>query len=159
MVLISDNLSPFFRVIITGGHNDCYLFRPRRTKLQYTLVNLHCDRARIGNNHCFAGQKIFTVVFVMVENIANKRIDRVVVAENSFHLSKLFFALFNHFGIGILGHNVVFGVNQLQRLFIKIKFDNTALIVNRAGSTVLDSLSHIVNVYVIAEHLTSASVF
>ena len=112
MVLISDNLSPFFRVIITGGHNDCYLFRPCGTKLQYTLVNLHSDRAGIGNNHCLTGQQVFTVILVVVENIANQRIDCVIISKNGFHLSKLTLALFNYFLICIGCHNVILGVNQ-----------------------------------------------
>ena len=104
MVLISDNLAPFFRVIIAGGHNDCHLFCPSRTKLQYTLVNLHGDRARIRNNHRLTGQQVFTVILVVVENIANQRIDCIIISENGFHLSQFTLALFDNFVICVQRH-------------------------------------------------------
>lgn len=159
MVFVSDNLSPFFRIIITGGHYDCNLFRPSRTKLQYTLINFHSDRAGIRNNHRLTSQQVFTVIFVMVENITNKGIDYVIVSKYSFHLSKLMLTFFNNLFIGILSHYVIFFVDQFERSLIKIKFDYTAFVVYRAGSSVLNRLCHIVDINVISEYLTGAAVF
>ena len=95
----------------------------------------------------------------MVENIADKGVDGVIVAENSFHLSKLSFALFDNLIVGMLCHNVIFGINHLQGRFVKIELDYTAFIVNRTCSTVLNSLCHIIYVDIISEYLTSATVF
>ena len=159
MVLISDNLSPFLRIIIAGGHYDCNLFRPCRTKFQNSLINLHSDRTGIRNNHRLTSQQVLTVIFVMVENITNKGIDGVIVSKYSFHLSKLMLAFFNNLFIGILSHYVIFFVDQFERSLIKIKFDYTAFVVYRAGSSVLNRLCHIIDVNIISEHLTGAAVF
>jgi len=159
VMFITDNLTPFFRVIITGSHYNCNLFLPSRAEFQYTLVNLHGDRAGIRNNHCLTGQQIFTVIFVMVKNIANKGINGVIVSEYSFHLSKLTLTLFDDFLISIGSHNVILCINHLQSCFIKIELNNTAFIINRACCSILNRLCHIVNVDIITEHLTSAAVF
>ena len=47
----------------------------------------------------------------------------------------------------------------MQRLFIKLEMDDAAFIVNRSGRSVLNCLSHIVNVDIITEHLTGAPIF
>ena len=95
----------------------------------------------------------------MVENIANKGVDSVIVTENSFHLSKLSFALFYNLLVGIPSHNVILFINHLQGRFVKIELDYTAFIVNRACRSILNRLCHIVNIDIITEYFTSAAVF
>ena len=95
----------------------------------------------------------------MVKNIRDQRIDGIIVAQNSFHLTKGSFALFNNLWISIMSHDFILCINQAQRSFIQIKFDNSAFIINRAGCAIFNSLSHIIDVNIITEHFTSAAVF
>ena len=95
----------------------------------------------------------------MVENIVYQRTDRLVSPQNRLHLAKFLFALFDNIRIGILCHQVILIVNKMQGLFIKLEMDDAAFIVNRSGRSVLNCLSHIVNVDIITEHLTGAPIF
>ena len=56
MTLVTDNIVPFLRVIVAAGHYNTHFFRPGRTKLQNTLINLHGNRARISHDHCLTGK-------------------------------------------------------------------------------------------------------
>ena len=95
----------------------------------------------------------------MVKNITNKRINGIIITKNRFHLSQLSFAFFNNLLIGIFSHNIILCINHLQSCFVKIKLYYTTLIVNRASCTIFHSLCHIINVDIIAEYLTSTSIF
>ena len=95
----------------------------------------------------------------MVEYIAYKRIDGVIIAEDCFHLTEFTLALFDNFFVCVGRHNIILGINQPQRCFVKIEFNYTAFVINRAGCSVLDSLCHIVNVDVVTEYLTGTAVF
>ena len=79
--------------------------------------------------------------------------------ENGFHLSKLMLAFLNNFGICIVRHYIIFGVDKVQSVLVKLEMYNSALVINRSGCTVLYRLRHIVNVDIIAEHLAGAFVF
>ena len=157
--LIADHFTPLFGVVVALRHDNCDLFRPSRTQFQNPLVYLHGDGAGVGNNHRLSGQNIGAIVFIMVENIVYQRTDRLVGPQNCLHLAKFFFALFDNIRIGILCHQVILIVNKMQRLFIKLEMDDAAFIVNRSGRSILNCLSHIVNVDIITEHLTGAAVF
>ena len=128
-------------------------------QLQNPLINLHCNRAGICHDHRFACKQTFTVILVMVKNIADERVDGVVVAQYSFHLSQCFLALFNNLRIGIVRHDFILCINHVQRSFIKVELNDTAFVINRAGCTIFNSLRHIINVYIITEHFTGAAVF
>ena len=69
--LISNDFSPFFRVIVPLRHDDCHLIRPVRTPFQYLVVNLHGNGACIGHYHGFACQQKRSVSFIMFKNIIN----------------------------------------------------------------------------------------
>ena len=56
-------------------------------------------------------------------------------------------------------HQVILIVNKMQRLFIQLKMNYSALIVNRSGRTVLNRLRHIINIDIITEHFTGAAIF
>ena len=157
--LIADYFTPFFGIVVALRHDNCDLFRPSRTQFQNPLVYLHGDGAGVGNNHRLSGQNIGAIVFVMVENIVYQRTDRLVSPQNCLHLAKFLFALFDNIRIGILCHQVILIVNKMQRLFIKLEMDDAAFIVNRSGRSILNCLSHIVNVDIITEHLTGAPIF
>ena len=159
MPLIADNIMPFFRVVISAGHNNTDFFRPVRAQLQNPLINLHCNRAGICHNHRFACKQTFTVILVMVKNIADQRVYGVVVAQYGFHLSQCFLALFNNLRICIVRHDFILGINHAQRSFIQVELNDTAFVINRAGCTIFNSLRHIINVDVVTEHFTSAAVF
>ena len=95
----------------------------------------------------------------MVEYIAYKRIDGVIIAKDCFHLTEFTLALFDNFFVCVGGHNIILGINQPQRCFVEIELDNTAFVINRACSTVLNRLCHIVNVDIVTEYFTGATVF
>ena len=94
----------------------------------------------------------------MLQNIAHQRINCFIIAEDCFHAAQIMLTALNYPGICILRHDVIFLINQLQRCCIEFQLDNTALIVNRACGTILHRLCHIVNVDVVAEHLTGTAI-
>ena len=98
-------------------------------------------------------------MLIVVQNVVDKGINGVVIAQNGFHLPQLPLAAFNHVRVGVGGHELVFVINPLQGFLIQIQFDHPAFIVNRAGGSVLNRLSHVVDVNVVPEHFTGASVF
>ena len=79
--------------------------------------------------------------------------------ENGFHLSKLMLAFLNNFGVGVMRHYIIFGVDKAQSVLVEFEMNNSALVINRSGSTVLYRLRHIVNIDIISEHLAGAFVF
>ena len=159
MPLIPDNIVPFFRVVISAGHNNTDFFRPVRAQFQNPLIDLHCNRAGISHDHRFACKQTLTVILVMVKNITDQGVDGVVVAQHGFHLSECFLALFNNFRVSIMRHDFILCINHVQCSFIQIEFNDTAFVIDRASCAILDSLRHIINVNVITEHLTGAAVF
>ena len=112
MCLIPNNLLPFFGIIVAACHHNRNLLCPSGAKLQYFTIDLHCDRAGVGNNHCLARQQIFPIVLVMLHNIFAKRIDRFRCPKNAFHLPQHFFALFNCDGIRLLFQEIIGGIDQ-----------------------------------------------
>ena len=57
-----------------------------------------------------------------------------------------------------MGHQVILCVNEPQGVFVQLQVDNPALIVDRAGGSVLYRLGHIVDVDIVAKYLTGAAV-
>ena len=159
MAFVSDDTVPFFGIFVRSRHDHSDLFFPTRTNFKNALIYLHSDSAGVCNDHRLTCQKVLTIAFIMVENIVNKGLYRIIVTEDSFHLPKLTLAFLYHIGIGILRHDIIFGIYQFQSAFIEFQLHDTALIVNRTSSTVLNSLRHIVNVDIVTEHLTGVSIF
>ena len=154
--LVSDNLTPILGVFVARCHYHSDLAErfPFGAHFKNLAVYLHSDRTGVCNNHSFARQKIRSVIFVMVENIRHKRGNRSVIAEYRFHTPQLVLALLNDTCVSVLRHNVIFLVYQLNSRFVQFELHDTALIVNGAGRTVLDSLGHIININVVTEHLS-----
>ena len=94
----------------------------------------------------------------MIDDVADKRVYCRFIAENGFHLPELFFAPFYDLRISIIGHIVVFLINELESCLIKFQLDSSAFIENRPGCTVFNGLRHIVDIDVIAEYLTGVPV-
>ena len=159
MCLIADDFTPFFEVVVALRHNHADFLSPCRTQFKNALVYLHGNRTGICHDHCLAGEDICPVILVVVEDVTNQRVYRLVSTKNRFHLTKLFFALFNDIRICILRHNVIFCVDEMQCVLVQLEMNNTTLIVNRSGSTIFDGLRRIINVNAITEHFTGASVF
>ena len=158
MTLVPDNRTPFFRVFIALCHNDSNLFRPGRTQLENTVINLHSNGTGISYDHRLTCQQVSTVVLVVVKDIINKRSDGLFVAENGLHLSEFLFALCHHFGIGVVCHIFILCINHMESIFIQFQLDNATLVINRTGSSILNSLGHVVNIDIITEDLTGTSV-
>ena len=57
-----------------------------------------------------------------------------------------------------MGHQVILCVNEPQGVFIQFEVNDPALIVDRAGGSVLYRLGHIVDVDIVAKYLTGAAV-
>jgi len=70
-----------------------HFFCPARTQFQHPLIDFHGNAARVSNNHRLASQQIFSVIFVVIENVAHQGIDGFIIAQQCFHLSQLLFAL------------------------------------------------------------------
>ena len=158
MALIPDDCPPFLRVFIALRHNDSNLFRPGWTELKDAIVNLHGDSAGVSYNHSLARKQVRTVILVVVKDIIDKRSNGLIISEDCLHLTEFFLALRHHFGIGIVRHDFVLCINHAQSFFIKVQFDDSTLIVNRAGSTILDRLRHVVDINIVTKDLTGASV-
>ena len=156
--LVADDPPPILRVGVALGHHHAHLLRPVRAQLQNPLINLHGDGAGIGHNHGLAGEQVGAVILVVVENIADQRIDGLIRAEDGLHLPQLFLALFNDGGVGILRHDVILGVNEPQGVLVQLEVDDTAFIVDRAGGAVLHRLGHVVDIDVVAEDLPGAAI-
>ena len=158
VALVADDTVPFFGIFVRSRHDHSDLFLPARTNFKDTLVNLHSDSTGVCNDHCFTCQQVLTIVLIVIENIVNKGFYSIIVTEDSFHLPKLTLAFLYYISIGILCHDLIFGVYQFQGVFIEFQLHDTALIVNGTSRTVLNSLRHIVNVDIVTEHLTGVPI-
>ena len=158
MGLVADNLPPLLWVIVALGHDHAHLFCPVRAQLEDSLVDLHSDGAGVGHDHGLAREQIGSVVLVVVQDVIHQGGDGLVIPQDGLHLAQFLFALFDHIGIGVLGHQVILGVNEPQGVLVQLQVDDSALIVNRAGSTILHRLGHVVDVDIVAEHLSGAAV-
>ncbi len=95
----------------------------------------------------------------MVKDIAHQRVDGFIIAEYGFHLPKGALAFLHDIRVGIVGHNIIFRIYELQRSLVQLQLYNTAFIIDGSGCAILDCLRHIINIYVITEHFTGAAVF
>ena len=157
--LVADYLAPFLRVVVFLGHDHRDFLCPGGAQFQDSTVDLHGDGAGVRHDHRLARQQIRPVVFVMAQNVADQRVDGLVRAQDGLHLAQFLFAFLDGVGIRVLGHRIVFLVDQAQGFPVQLQVDDAALIVDRAGRAVLHRLGHVVNVDVIAEHLPRAPVF
>ena len=157
-MFISDNLIPFFRILIAAGHNNSNLLRPGRSQLKDALIYLHGNRTRIRHDHCLSGQQTGTIIFVVVQDIIYQRINGLLVAKNGLHLSQLSLAFLDDSRIRIIRHDIVFLIDELQCLLIQLQLNNTALVIYRTGGTIFHRLCHIIDVNIITEHLTSVAI-
>ena len=118
MRLCADNLAPFLWVIVAAGHDHANLFLPVRTQFQNPLINLHGDRAAVGNDHGLARQKIGAVFLVMLDNVPAKRVDGGICAQHAFHLPQHFLALFDGCWVGLIFQQGIGFVNLFECLLI-----------------------------------------
>ena len=101
---------------------------------------------------------MLTLVFVMAQNVLDKRIDCLFVAEDFFHRAKLALAFFDGFLGGVLCERAVFGIDPGENLFVQIELDDAAFVIDGARRAVLHCLRHVVNVDVVAEDFDRAAV-
>ena len=158
MALVADDTVPFLGIFVRSRHDHSDLFFPTRTNFKDTFVYLHSNSTGVGNDHRLTCQQVLTIAFIMVKNIVNKGLYRIIVTEDSFHLPKLTLAFLYYVSIGILRHDLIFGVDQFQSVFIEFQLHDTAFIVDRTCRTVLDSLCHVIDVNIISEYFTGISV-
>ena len=95
----------------------------------------------------------------MLDDILAKRGDGLLRTEDGVHFAEFLLALFDGVVLGILRHDVIFSINEMQNIFIQFQMDDSALIIDWAGRAILHGLGHIIDVDVIAEHLDSRAVF
>ena len=95
----------------------------------------------------------------MVNNIIYQGVDCLIRTEDCFHFAEFSLTAVNVILFGILCHPVVFLVDQIDNFLVQFQFHYTALIVDRACCSVFDCLGHIIDVDVITEHFTGASIF
>ena len=95
----------------------------------------------------------------MVKNIIDQGIDRLVGTEDCFHLTKFLFALFNDIWIGVVSHNVILIIDQMEGVLVEFQVNHTALVVDGSGRAIFNCLCHIIDVDVITEDLSCTAVF
>ena len=160
ILLVADNLVPFFRILVASGHYHFYLFIPFRTKFQYFVVDAHGNRSGVSHNHGFSCQFVLAVFFIVLQNIPAKRINGSRRTQDFFQVRHLLLAfLYLFFCSPFFGKQFVFIVYGFEGSFVQIQIDYTRFIIYRAGSTVRYGLCHIVHVNIASEHLHRISVF
>ena len=89
----------------------------------------------------------------MIQNIINKRFNSLGISKDRLHLAEHLFALLEHFIISLprSRHKVILFIDQANRLLIQFQLQNTALIINRACSPILDSLCHVINIDIVTK--------
>ena len=95
----------------------------------------------------------------MVKNVIYQGIDRLVGTEDCFHLTKFLFALFNDIRIGVVSHNVILIIDQMEGVLVEFQVNNAAFVVDGSGRAIFNCLSHIIDVDVITEDLSCTAVF
>ena len=95
----------------------------------------------------------------MVENVIYQGGNRLFIAKDGLHLPKLPLTFLNYFWVSIVCHQIIFRIDQTQGRFIQLQLDNPAFIVHRSGGAVLHGLCHVIDVNIIAEDFSGASVF
>ena len=95
----------------------------------------------------------------MVKNVIYQGIDRLVGTEDCFHLTEFLFALFDDIRIGVISHNVILIIDQMEGVLVEFQVNHTALVVDGSGCTVFNCLCHIIYVDVITEDLSCTAVF
>ena len=95
----------------------------------------------------------------MVKNVIYQGIDRLVGTEDCFHLTEFLFALFDDIRIGVISHNVILIIDQMEGVLVEFQVNHTALVVDGSGCTVFNCLCHIIYVDVITEDFACAAVF
>ena len=156
--LVANDLPPLLRVVVALGHHHPHLFRPAGAQLQNPVVDFHGDGAGVGHDHGLACEQIRPVILIMVQNVVHQGVHRLVRPQNGLQLAQLLFALFNHRRVGVLGQQVILGVDEPQGVLVQLQVDDPALIEHRAGGPVLHRLGHVVDVDVLPEHLPGAPV-
>ncbi len=159
VVFVPDDPAPFRRIPVALRHHHRGFLCPFGPEFENAAVYLHGGGTGVRHNQRLAGQQVFPVVLIVAENVAHQRVDGFVIAEDRLHFTERMLAFPHDLRLGMLRHPVVFLVDELQRGLVQLQLHDAAFIINRSGGAVLDRLRHIVNVYVVAEHLAGVAVF
>ena len=95
----------------------------------------------------------------MVENVVHERVYCFVCAEDGVKTPQLALALLYCVLLRLTGHRLVLVINAAERCLVELEVYHSALVEHRACSTIGHRLRHIVNIYVVAEHLSCRAVF
>ena len=82
----------------------------------------------------------------------------LLCTQNGLHLPQFLFAFFNHIGVGVLGHEVIFRINHAQSGLIQLQMNDPAFVVDRPCGSILYGLGHIVYVDIVPEHFAGTAV-
>ena len=155
----SDDLPPFFWVGVCGGHDEADFFLPFGAEVEDFAVDFHGDVAGVGDDHCFAGEFVLPVGFVVVDDVEAEGFDGLGCSEDAFKPAELVFAFVDDVFGGFFCEDVVFLVDELEDVFVEVEVDDAAFVVDGAGCAVLDGLGHVVDVDVVAEDFAGVFVF
>ena len=84
ILLIANDIMPFFRVVVGSGHHNLYFLSPVGTEFQDALVNTDSNRTGERNYHGLSGQFKLSVFLIVFEDILNKRVNGLRRTEDLF---------------------------------------------------------------------------
>ena len=82
----------------------------------------------------------------------------MICAKNGLHLPQLFFAFLNDVWISIFRHDLIFVVDQMQGAFVQFQMNDAAFVIDRLCCLIFYGLGHIIDVNIVAEDFTGASI-
>ena len=89
----------------------------------------------------------------MGNDILTKRVDRRVCSQHALHLPKHLLALLDCLHVGLRLQKIIGRVDQRKGILIQFQMNHTTFIIDRTGSSILDSLGHIIDIDIVAENL------
>ena len=95
----------------------------------------------------------------MIKNVIYQGIDSLVGTEDCFHLTEFLFALFNDIWIGVVSHNIILIIDQMEGVLVEFQVNNAAFVIDGSCSSVFNCLCHIIDVDVITEDFSCAAIF
>ena len=160
MGFVAHHIEPPLWVLISHGHNDTELapFLPGGTELADSLVYSHGGRPRVRHNHRLTGELVCAVGFIMFNDVLTQRVDDLGRTQNSIQIRKVALACIDGLGVGLLGELLVLVIDLGKDALVKLERDNTALVEHGARCVILHGLRHVIDIDIVAKHLTSRAV-
>ena len=150
---------PFFRVVVGAGHHNFDLFSPVGTEFKNPVVDANSNRSGEGNDHSLAGELILAVLLIVLEDIADQRVNGLRSAEDLFQMRHLMHTLLDLlWSSPFVSKDLIFSIYGPDCSLVELQIYYAGFVEHRASGAILYGLGHVIDVDIVTEDFLRVTV-